>query len=139
MTHIGVLPRGQGRPVTEHARTGLSLVVVSRPLIKPDRRLSEQERSSTPKTSAGRTFCGCRCNQRRIVGGATRVVTMPPDEQESRLNKHAETADQNASHEQMTGAAGHVAALLPQEAHADLGLIDADDDSVMWGGDDDAA
>jgi hypothetical protein len=74
MTHIGVLPWGQGRPVTEHARTGPSLVVVSRPLIKPDRRLSEQERSSAPKTSAGRTFCTSRCNQRKLVGGARRVV-----------------------------------------------------------------
>jgi hypothetical protein len=56
----------------------------------------------------------------KLSGKATRVVTMPPDEQESRLNNH-------------------VAVLLPQEAHADLGLIDADDESVMWGGDDDAA
>jgi hypothetical protein len=62
---------------------------------------------------------------------------MPPDEPEC-LNNHAETAHQNTSHEQVTRA-GHVAALLPQEAHADLGLIDADDESVMWGGDDDAA
>lgn len=41
---MSALPCGRERPLTEHARTGPSLVVVSRPLIKPDRRLSEQER-----------------------------------------------------------------------------------------------